>query len=207
MGVKTKIGREFLKILDSSFPKNNPLHKLFNRITVKISFKCMPNMSSAISRHNALLAKADQELLQPPKRTCNCRRGYPCPVSGQCKRGPSVYRAEVIANNKTEYYTGLASDFKSRFYKHNGTFKNSSSEHETTLSGHIWKLKRQNLNYEINWSLVDRGTTFNHRTRKCNLCLKEKYHIMFKPETATLNKRSEFYSTCRHRTQNLLLNS
>ena len=27
---------------------------------------------------------------------------------------------------------------------------------------------------------------------------------MFKPEGATLNDRSEFYSTCRHREKNLL---
>ena len=207
MLVKTKVGQEFLKILDSSFPQRNPLHKLFNRNTVKISFKCMPNMSQSISRHNALLAKDTQEPLQPLKRTCNCRRGNPCPVSGQCKRGPSVYRAEVRADNKTEYYTGLSSDFNTRFYQHKGSFRKRSREHETTLSTHIWQLKEKNTDYEINWSLVDRATTFNHTKKKCNLCLKEKFHIMFKPENATLNKRSEFYSTCRHRTQNLLLNS
>ena len=37
--VKTKVGREFLKILDSSFPPNNPLKKIFNRNTVKLSYR------------------------------------------------------------------------------------------------------------------------------------------------------------------------
>ena len=34
--VKMKIGQEFLRILDTSFPQNNPLNKLLNRNTVKI---------------------------------------------------------------------------------------------------------------------------------------------------------------------------
>ena len=44
----------------------------------------------------------------------------------------------------------------------------------------------------------------NHTTGKCRLCNREKWYIMFKPDGATINDRSEFYSTCRHRTQNLL---
>ena len=50
--VKTKIGKEFLKILDTCFPKSNPLSKIFNRNLVKISYSCMPNISHIISRSN-----------------------------------------------------------------------------------------------------------------------------------------------------------
>ena len=42
--VSTNVGKEFLKLIDTAFPPNNPLHKLFTRNTVKISYKCMPNM-------------------------------------------------------------------------------------------------------------------------------------------------------------------
>ena len=48
LSVKTKVGKEFLKILDSSFPNDNPLKKIFTRNTVKVSFKCMPNMAQAV---------------------------------------------------------------------------------------------------------------------------------------------------------------
>lgn len=41
--VKSKIGKEFLKILDKCFPASNKLHKIFNRNTVKISYSCMPH--------------------------------------------------------------------------------------------------------------------------------------------------------------------
>ena len=42
--VPTNVGRSFLKILDEEFPKNHPLHKIFNRNTVKISYSCIPNL-------------------------------------------------------------------------------------------------------------------------------------------------------------------
>ena len=50
--VKTNLGRKFLHIIDKCFKKNHPLHKIFNRHTVKLSFWCMPNMKSIISSHN-----------------------------------------------------------------------------------------------------------------------------------------------------------
>ena len=55
LSVKTNVGKEFLDLLDRSFPPDNPLSKLFNRHTVKVSYKCMPNMATAtsIARHNS----------------------------------------------------------------------------------------------------------------------------------------------------------
>ena len=61
--------------------------------------------------------------------------------------------------------------------------------------------------YDISWKVIDRAKEFNPITKKCRLCLKEKYHIMFHPNGATLNERSEFYSTCRHRLRGLLVNT
>ena len=40
---------------------------------------------------------------------------------------------------------------------------------------------------------------YNPATKRCNLCLAEKYHIMKAPRTITLNKRSELISKCRHK--------
>ena len=52
LSVKTKVGKEFLKILDSSFPNDNPLKKIFTRTQSKFLFKCMPDLAQAVSRHN-----------------------------------------------------------------------------------------------------------------------------------------------------------
>ena len=53
--VKTNLGRSFLNIVDRCFSKNNPLHKIFNRHTLKLSYSCMPNMKTIISSHNKKL--------------------------------------------------------------------------------------------------------------------------------------------------------
>jgi hypothetical protein len=44
MNVETNVGKEFLNLLDKHFPKNKPLHKIMNRNTVKVSYRCLPNM-------------------------------------------------------------------------------------------------------------------------------------------------------------------
>ena len=191
-------------MIDDSFPPNNPLKKIFNRNTVKISFKCMPNMAQAVSRHNKALAIQDRAQEKQVKE-CNCLVGETCPVGGQCLRGPVVYRAAVTANNATEYYTGLAgNNFKERVTHHNSDMRHSDQRGNTTLSTHIWNLKDSGTDFTLDWSLIQNAPIFNHTTKTCRLCNTEKYLIMFKPEGATLNDRSEFYSTCRHRKKNLL---
>ena len=57
----------------------------------------------------------------------------------------------------------------------------------TTLSSHVWRLKDERKTYDTSWKLVDLDPDFNPVTCKCRLCLKDKYHIIFQPEGATLN--------------------
>ena len=120
-----------------------------------------------------------------------------------------IYRAEVKGDSqKTTTYTGLTSNtFKRRFYSHRQSFNKRTLEHSTTLSSYIWNMKDRNENFEVNWSIVDRAREFNPVNRKCRLCLNEKYYIIFQPEGGKLNKRSELFSTCRHRKKQLLANT
>ena len=57
--VKTNVGKCFLSLTDQYFPKLNPLHKIFNRNTLKLSYSCMSNMRSIISNHNKAQIKSD----------------------------------------------------------------------------------------------------------------------------------------------------
>ena len=50
--MKTNLGRRFLNIVDRCFPKNHPLHKIFNRHTLKLSYSCRPNMKTITLSHN-----------------------------------------------------------------------------------------------------------------------------------------------------------
>jgi hypothetical protein len=202
--VKSNVGKDFLKLIDTAFPPNNPLHKLFNRQTVKISYRCMPNMAQAISMHNGKVLNANQQTNQ--QTGCNCVDGpASCPVKGKCKAKGIVYEACIkeTASGKTETYTGLSCrTFKQRFNEHNKPGNRLKSK----LSSHIWDLKDKGVGFEVTWKLLDRAPAFNPITKKCRLCLKEKYYIMYHRDSSSLNKRSEVFNTCRHRTQDLLVN-
>ena len=80
--VRSNVGKEFLKLVDRAFPPSNPLHKFFTRHTVKLSYKCMPNMAQAVARNNMKLLKDTEEATTTPR--CNCRGGPAnCPVEGK----------------------------------------------------------------------------------------------------------------------------
>ena len=138
----------------------------------------------------------------------NCQNGQ-CPLDTQnCQTKQVIYRATVTdEEKKVNTYTGLTRNtFKKWYDGHTYTFNHRDAP-STTLSTHLWKLRNRNKNFEIKWQLVDRAQDFNPITRKCRLCLKEKFYIIFQPEGVSLNKRSELYSSCRHRLRLLLRNT
>ena len=47
--MKTNLGRKLLYIVDQCLPKRHPLHKIFNRHNLKLSYSCMPNIKSIIA--------------------------------------------------------------------------------------------------------------------------------------------------------------
>ena len=166
----------------------------------------MPNLKQKIAMHNKKIRTRNQQR-DPPG--CNCMQGVEvCPLGGQCQMTEVIYKAEVNGEGLTpETYTGLTSQtFKKRYYGHTSSFANRDSNSSTTLSSYIWDLKDLDLNYNISWSVIDRCKPFNPVTKRCNLCIKEKFHIIFQPDGASLNRRSELFSACRHRKKRLLSN-
>ena len=206
--VQTKIGDQFLNLIDKHFPRGHSLRKIINRNTIKLSYRCMPNFKRKIAAHNSRAKNIGTSPQPPPGCNCTGLMG-PCPLEGNCLVKSVVYEAEVTRNNNiSETYTGLTSNtFKKRYYNHRDSFKKQDSEHSTILSSHSRDLKNKNEDFEIKWRIKDRAAAFNPISRKCNLCLKEKYFIIFQPEGASLNSRSELYSTCRHRLRQLLSNT
>ena len=167
----------------------------------------MPNMTKFLSKHNSQISRPNRP---PQTRTsmCNCQKKDECPLPGRCLTDKVVYTATVTdENDNIETYTGLTcKTFKERHYKHKNSFKYQNSDNSTTLSSYIWGLKDRGVPYSIAWDIIDRAPPFNPNTRKCRLCLKEKYHIMFSRDMASLNLRSEMFNTCRHRLKDLLVN-
>ena len=136
-------------------------------------------------------------------------RNNPCPLNGECLKQGLIYQATVIRkdNNKKETYIGLTDNtFKTRYNGHTCSFRNNSKRNATTLSQYIWTLKDNNIEYDLNWKIIDRGKSYTTSNKTCNLCIKEKYYIICKPAMATLNVRNELSSECRHRKKHLLCN-
>ena len=203
--VQTNIGRKFINIIDTCFPPTHSLHKVFNRHTLKLSYSCMPNMKQHIDSHNRRLLSSQQSTTT--NRTCNCRVRNNCPLDGNCLTTNIIYQAIVTKEDTgTEStYIGLCTtDFKSRFRNHTASFTHSDKQNSTELSKHIWKLKNDNASYRIKWKIMQKARPYSNQTKKCHLCLSEKYYIICRPETATLNKRNEINNTCRHSKKYLL---
>ena len=110
-----------------------------------------------------------------------------------------------LHDNNSEFYTGLTSrSFKKRLYEHRTDSNNAARRTKTALSGHVWDLKDNNRTYNTTWNIMDRAPPYNPITKKCRLCLKEKFYIMYTPQNATLNKRDEIWTPCRHRFKDLI---
>ena len=141
---------------------------------------------------------------------CNCRRKADCPIPGMCQTSSVVHQCviEEVISKKTEKYIGLTGgQFKTRFNQHKCDFRNIRKRGTTTLSEHVWKLREQGIEYTATWKLIKQLNTYNPTRRQCPLCLEEKFIILFNPEKATLNQRSELSTACRHKAAFLLSNS
>ena len=215
LNVETNVGKEFLKII-KTFPRNNPLAPIVNTNTIKISYRTLQNMGGEISRHNKKLLSEEEEA---PAPTCNCRAAnkHRCPLPNSCTVSNVVYGATVTneVDSSVETYTGLtANPIKLRIRKHESDISSyrphdpDNHKSGTRLSRHCGQLAANGIPFTITWKILkETKTAFNPKTGFCVLCCTEKFFIMFKPEDATLNLRSEFFSHCRHKERHLLRKS
>ena len=116
LNVKTNVGKIFWRLVKRHFPKENPLHKIFNKSTLKISYSCMGNVASVLSAHNG-------NILHPKKSEfgCNCRTKTNCPFDNKCLTPKIVFQADVRndTNDEKKFYLGVSeTPFKERFRNH-----------------------------------------------------------------------------------------
>ena len=95
--------------------------------------------------------------------------------------------------------------FKKRYRGHKQDFGNQAGRTKTTLAGHMWRLRDNQEDPDISWEVVCHAAPFSPITGVCNLCTSEKWQIIFKPESATLNRRQELFNHCRHKEKLLLV--
>ena len=142
--VSTKVGNQFLKLINKHFPQYHKFYKLFNKNTVKISYSCMPKMENIINTHN-------KKIINPPKdniaRTCNCIRKHQCPLNEKCLINNVLYKASIIPNEE---------DPKTKIYY--GVCKTASSADMRTIRKHstTWNTKLIQ-NYQTNIGIQNFG--------------------------------------------------
>ena len=105
-------------------------------------------------------------------------------------------------------YIGITQcPWKGRYNVHTHSFRNEKRKNDTELSKYIWKVKQQNENYDLEWSILKQIPSYSNKTKKCDLCLHEKLEIItYKDKDILLNKNNELISKCRHQNKFLLKN-
>ena len=86
------------------------------------------------------------------------------------------------------------------------SFTHRNKKNSTELSKYIWQLKVSGSDFSITWKVLKRTKSYSNSTNSCSLCNWEKYFIITKPTLATLNKRNELVTACRHRAKYSLKN-
>ena len=173
---------------------------------MKVSYSCTDNIATIINKHNKKITSNDPT---PTQNGCNCRKKDQCPLDNNCLSTSIVYNAHVTTDEDTtgKNYIGLTEGtFKQRYTQHKLSFRNTNYANSTELSKHIWKLKDDKKNYAINWSIITTARSYSNISKRCNLCLTEKLHIIKTDKTNLLNKRSELISKCRHENKYYLMN-
>ena len=202
MDVETNVGREFLKLIDFHFPAGHILHSVLNRSTIKVSYRCLPNMGAQVAKHNSKILRNSKEVMTRPPPACNCQKSKAenCPLPGACNQDGVVYQTTITTSNRSsECYIGLAKNFKKRFRKHRDTLKEKKTEGNTTMSNHYWKVKEAGGEPIVTWKVLEANIpTYNPVRKVCRLCIREKYNIVLKPHLGTLNSRQEMFAHCRH---------
>ena len=164
----------------------------------------MPNLKQKIDGHNKSILRKTNVI---PSRACNCRQPTQCPMAGNCLKSSVVYQATVTTEDSrpAQTYVGLTENsFKTRFANHRSSFSDPNKRLSTELSKHIWRLKDAKLAFNITWKILKQAAPFNPASNRCNLCSWEKYFIICRPELATLNRRNELVTSCRHASKFLL---
>ena len=197
--VTTNIGKKFLALIEKHF-KKSPLHKIFNKNTIKLSYSCTNNVRTTILAHNKKLLSKVTDKPPAPEKKCNCQRSKKdsCPLDGHCVRKNVIYEA-TTAETPPHKYVGSTENFKARYSGHKSSFKDQNLKNSTALSKHVWE-KGLGTEPELKWKVIAEAPAYQLGQRTCQLCCTEKLIIMKNfSNPQYLNQRSELAQKCRHK--------
>ena len=137
---------------------------------------------------------------------CNCRRKTECPLDGQCQTPNIVYEATATSGDSEgrQYVGACETPFKLRFNNHKLSFRNTKYKTSTELSKHVWKVREGGSEPDVTWRIIEKAPSYSNTSKRCCLCVAEKFHILSSPKGSLLNSRNELISKCRHLNKFLL---
>ena len=104
------------------------------------------------------------------------------------------------------YLGSFETTFKDRFGNHKKSFNHVKHKNDTELSEEFWEIKECNGTPKITWKIIRICRSYNPNSKRCLLCLNEKYEIATYKGDNLLNKRTEIINTCGHRSKYKLVN-
>ena len=137
--VSTNIGKSFLAILGSYFPKSHKLYKIFNRNNVKISYSSLPNFARIINSYNKKII--NNNIARPSASTCNCHSNTSCSLNGDCLQSSLVYICKANRQNIIENHPHYIRLTENTFKKTNFTSTKTHSNMKVNLMQ--WNYKFQ----------------------------------------------------------------
>ena len=173
--------KKFFSLLGKHFPKTHQLHKLFNRNNVKVSYSSLPNFKSVINGHNKNILNEQEK-----PSSCNCRDKTSCPLNGSCQHKNLVYSCKVstpdIKQNHPHYIGLTEHKIKDRLYKHNNSFKYESKRNSTELCNFIWGKKKEKINVDLDWSILDKAKPYSPASKKMHVMSYREisHHFLYK---------------------------
>ena len=85
-------------------------------------------------------------------------------------------------------YTGLTEGTsKQRYNNHLSTLRHQKYKNSTGLSNYIWQKKRDNEEYDVKRSIVQRAKPYSNMSKRHDLCTTEKLKISDEDKSVSLN--------------------
>ena len=122
------------------------------------------------------------EIFLAENKEWNCRQNVSCLLSGNFLTESVVYQATVTREDTAEektYVEHTRGQFKARYNNHTNSFRNAKHKHATALSKYVWFLKESNVQHAMNWKIIKKCMSYSNKTKRCNLCLHEKFIIIY----------------------------
>ena len=120
----------------------------------------------------------------------SCRGKTSCPSNGSfqhkniflffCQGKSCMFLQGLVRKQNHPHYIGLTEHaLKERLDKLNTSFKYESKGNPTEPSNLIWGKKKEKVNVNLDWSILDKAKPYSPASKKCMLCITEKYYIIF----------------------------